>query len=376
MSSRVPIRKPPTSSSSSRKPQVPIRKGQRVGTNAKGVEDGYLYVAGVRDPSKRVTEFRTDQDVCPICHTDRQFNQNLRLLVSPCYHKMCESCIDRLFTLGPEPCPQCGRILRKVNFAHQTFEDLRVEKEVAVRRRMAQVFNKRSEDFESDKEYDNYLEEVEDLTFNLLNDIDVEKTESRITAFQKSNAGLIATNQEKSALEAMSQNEREEIERRSREERMRMVEESERIEREEEERIKKDVTEALARGDGKRAREIEMNGRTAKQSRQEALFKFIPPSLLQSSNTSNEDNIQHSPLSPSYNGPFIPIPYSNPETNQYNQWFEIQQLQGYYLDSRSQVNFVKDDKDEKIRGGGWDLNLFWEMEIREAVQGLGIEPLQ
>jgi len=50
---------------------------------------------------------------------------------------MCESCIDRLFTLGPEPCPQCGRILRKVNFAHQTFEDLKVEKEVAVRRRMA-----------------------------------------------------------------------------------------------------------------------------------------------------------------------------------------------------------------------------------------------
>lgn len=76
--------------------------------------------------------------MCPVCHTDRQFNKNLRLLVSPCYHKMCESCIDRLFTLGPEPCPQCGRILRKVNFAHQTFEDLKVEKEVAVRRRMAE----------------------------------------------------------------------------------------------------------------------------------------------------------------------------------------------------------------------------------------------
>jgi CDK-activating kinase assembly factor MAT1 len=28
--------------------------------------------------------------------------------------------------------------LRKINFAHQTFEDLKVEKEVAVRRRMAE----------------------------------------------------------------------------------------------------------------------------------------------------------------------------------------------------------------------------------------------
>ncbi|WWC63827.1 CDK-activating kinase assembly factor MAT1 [Kwoniella dejecticola CBS 10117] len=375
MSSRVPMRRAPAaSSSSSRKPQIIQKKGQRVGTNAKGTEDGYLYVAGVKDPSKRVSEFRTDQDVCPICHTDRQFNQNLRLLVSPCYHKMCESCIDRLFTLGPEPCPQCGRILRKVNFAHQTFEDLKVEKEVAVRRRMAQVFNKRRDDFGSDKEYDNYLEEVEDLTFNLLNDIDIDKTEKRIQEFQKSNASLIATNQEKAALEAMSQTEREEVERRAREERMRMVEEAERIEREEEERAKKDVTEALARGESKRAREIELNARNAKQARQEALFKFIPPALLQS--TANpEDEVVHLPTSPSYHGPFVPIPYSDPTTLPQYGWYEMKE--GDYVDGRSGVQFVLDESKngEKVRGGGWDLRLFWEMEVRCAVEGLGVEPL-
>lgn len=49
----------------------------------------------------------------------------------------CESCIDRLFTLGPAPCPLCNKILRKLAFTPQTFEDLEVEKEVAVRRRMA-----------------------------------------------------------------------------------------------------------------------------------------------------------------------------------------------------------------------------------------------
>jgi CDK-activating kinase assembly factor MAT1 len=64
----------------------------------------------------------------------------MRLLVSPCYHRMCESCIDRLYSLGPEPCPApgCGRLLRKMNFQHQTFEDLKVEREVSVRRRMAE----------------------------------------------------------------------------------------------------------------------------------------------------------------------------------------------------------------------------------------------
>lgn len=49
----------------------------------------------------------------------------------------CESCIDRLFTLGPAPCPICNKILRKLAFTPQTFEDLTVEKEVAIRRRIA-----------------------------------------------------------------------------------------------------------------------------------------------------------------------------------------------------------------------------------------------
>ena len=78
--------------------------GAKGGTKA---DEGYLYVAGVRDASQRVSEYRVcpadltgtrllcadhcfqaETDVCPVCHTDRQFNKNLRLLVSPCYHKM------------------------------------------------------------------------------------------------------------------------------------------------------------------------------------------------------------------------------------------------------------------------------------------------
>ena len=49
----------------------------------------------------------------------------------------CESCIDRLYTLGPAPCPVCGKTLKKMTFIPQTFEDLVVEKEVAVRRKLA-----------------------------------------------------------------------------------------------------------------------------------------------------------------------------------------------------------------------------------------------
>lgn len=49
----------------------------------------------------------------------------------------CESCIERIFNLGPAPCPTCGVLNRKSGFGGQTFEDLKVEEEVDIRRRVA-----------------------------------------------------------------------------------------------------------------------------------------------------------------------------------------------------------------------------------------------
>lgn len=46
-----------------------------------------------------------------------------------------------------------------------------------------------------------------------------------------------------------------------------------------------------------------------------------------------------------------------------------------YIDGRSGVSFVKEDKEGKVRGGGFELRTFWEMEIRSAIEGLGVEPL-
>ncbi|KAL1409045.1 TFIIH/NER complex subunit [Vanrija albida] len=339
---------------------------------SRGNDDGYLYVAGVRDPSKRMTEYRTEEDTCPVCHTDRQFDKNLRLLVSPCYHKMCESCIDRLFTLGPAPCPQCQKVLRKANFAHQTFEDLKVEKEISVRRRMAENFNKRADDFPTRKEYDDYLEDVEDMTFNLLNDIDVAATEARIAAYARDNASLIATNQHKAAMESLSQNEREDIERRARAERMRMIEEAERVEAAEEARARSAAVEAISRGSSEDANAIMSKYHSAKEARAAALAATVPPSLA-ALYGSKEDDTEHSPTSPSYAGPYVPIPYSDPDKADYTHWYDAKDS---YADGRSGVIWAKEDREGKVRGGGWDLQLFWEMEIRSAVESLSIEPLR
>ncbi|KAG2149336.1 CDK-activating kinase assembly factor MAT1-domain-containing protein [Suillus clintonianus] len=134
---------------------------------------------GVKDASGRTTEYFSMDDQCPVCKSDRYLNPKLRLLVSSCYHKMCESCIDRLFTLGPAPCPICQKVLRKLAFTPQTFEDLTVEKEIAVRRRIAKEFNKRREDFFDLHAYNDYLEEVEDITLKEQEELERQEKEQR-----------------------------------------------------------------------------------------------------------------------------------------------------------------------------------------------------
>ncbi|KAI9012836.1 CDK-activating kinase assembly factor MAT1-domain-containing protein [Gaertneriomyces semiglobifer] len=105
-----------------------------------------------------------DPDTCPVCKSDRYLNPTMKLLVSPCFHKMCENCINRLFLQGPAPCPICKVTLRKSNFVAQTFEDLYVEKEVQIRKRVSRIYNKRLEDFKGNlRAYNDYLEEVEDI---------------------------------------------------------------------------------------------------------------------------------------------------------------------------------------------------------------------
>ncbi|KAL9102741.1 MAG: hypothetical protein Q9163_002138 [Psora crenata] len=146
--------------------------------------------------NKKLTNI-CNKDICPVCKSSRYLNPNMRFLVNPeCYHKMCESCVDRIFSQGPAPCPVagCARTLRKQRFRRQTFEDLMIEREVDIRRRVAEVFNRRQEEFLDLRAYNDYLEKVENLTFNLVNNIDVKETEAMLAAYAAQNKGSIAQN--------------------------------------------------------------------------------------------------------------------------------------------------------------------------------------
>ncbi|KAH9607535.1 hypothetical protein KSS87_017465 [Heliosperma pusillum] len=65
-------------------------------------------------------------------------------------------------------------------------------KEISIRRRITSIFNKREDDFPSLTEYNDYLEEVEDMTWNLIEGRDVVAIEAKIAKYEEENKEQIA----------------------------------------------------------------------------------------------------------------------------------------------------------------------------------------
>lgn len=74
-------------------------------------------------------------------------------------------------------------------------------KEVAIRRRITNIYNKREEDFLSLRDYNDYLEEVEDMTYKLVEGIDVPAIEANIAKYQEENAEQIINSRARKAEE-------------------------------------------------------------------------------------------------------------------------------------------------------------------------------
>lgn len=132
---------------------------------------------------------------CPICKSDVYLNPSMRIFVSSCYHKLCETCLNRIFSQGSAACPTCKTtILRKSNFSLQVFEDLTVEKEVRIRKLISSYLNKGPQDFPTEEEYNNYLEFLEETISNLVSDQKVSETFALLEKFRADNLQVVAKN--------------------------------------------------------------------------------------------------------------------------------------------------------------------------------------
>ncbi|QSZ29763.1 hypothetical protein DSL72_004280 [Monilinia vaccinii-corymbosi] len=194
-------------------------------------------------------------DICPICKSNRYLNPSLQFLINPeCYHKMCSTCVDRIFTSGPAPCPvpHCGRTLRKKGFKAAFFADLAIERECDIRRKVGEVFNRSEDDFETLLDFNNYLQETEDLVFDLVNGKGKTRqdAEDKLRRFREANRGAIEENKLARLREVEMEKRREMEEKEMARQRRLAAMREEAEEKADVEKTRKQVLDQLATGNG------------------------------------------------------------------------------------------------------------------------------
>lgn len=319
--------------------------------------------------SLRVTDPASES--CPVCKSSRYLNSNLRFLVNPeCYHKMCESCVDRIFSHGPAQCPipGCKRTLRKHRFRVQTFEDIKVEREVDIRKKIATVFNKREDDFEDLRAYNDYLNDVEDITFNLVEGIDVEESNRRLEAYRTSHADEIAANEHLAQEEKLSYKELQKQERQQARMRREAAHREEEEERREAAENKRDVLARLASGTedaetiAREGQQVQLKRRLDRQAAAEKQKR------LQSSDAMNNgsSNIVIKGLKsrkapePEIIDPFGGLSFAG------RQYYNLQDNYSWEV--------VRNPRNDKVvKAGGYDvMEQFGTRALCEAFSGLGV----
>ncbi|KAI1103662.1 CDK-activating kinase assembly factor MAT1-domain-containing protein [Jackrogersella minutella] len=228
-------------------------------------------------------------DVCPVCRRQKYFNPDLSFLINPeCYHPMCMRCVDFIFGKGPAQCPHpgCTKTLRQRGFHAAFFKDLKVEREVDVRRRVQAVFNNTEDDFVSLQDYNDYLQQVEELTFDLVQGGEAERrgAEKKLVAYEQKHREEIEKNRRRGRDAEAQRKQREAAEAEAaRQRRLEEQREEERA-RAEEATTNAEVMEALARGEPGTAAEIQARIVAQKRARVAAIAGSRFPSLARPTN--------------------------------------------------------------------------------------------
>ncbi|KAM8921751.1 CDK-activating kinase assembly factor MAT1 [Pelodytes ibericus] len=182
---------------------------------------------------------------CPRCKTTKYRNPSLKLLVNVCGHTLCESCVELLFVRGSGTCQECNTPLRKSNFKVQLFEDPTIDKEVEIRKKILKIYNKRDEDFPSLRDYNDFLEEIEEIVYNLTNNVDIDNTRRKIELYQKENKDTIQKNKVKMTREQEELEEALEVERHGNEQRKILLQKEEHLQQMLKKKNKQDLLDQL-----------------------------------------------------------------------------------------------------------------------------------
>lgn len=243
-------------------------------------------------------------------------------------------------------------------------------------------FNKQREDFPDLKSYNDYLEEVEDistlilfwyqppasthsyLAFNLINDIDVEETHKRIAKYRQENAALIQSNIQREQDYAKALQEADEAAKRERHVRAEELRQAEELERHAIEAEKQALIDSLEQSDAD-AHRLVAKSRAEAVKRAKERTRDANRAVHQSAAT-----LLRSRAAQSANVPDVPHVPLQDDWDAYEDKYSL--LNSYY-DPVSEA--VRKDREGIMRAGGYRVEDAWERAVRSAVAGLDIPPL-
>ncbi|KAI9894827.1 MAG: TFIIH/NER complex subunit [Vezdaea aestivalis] len=286
-----------------------------------------------------------------------------------CYHKMCSSCIDRIFSAGPALCPiaGCGKTLRKAKFRAQTFSDIAVEREVDIRKKLAAVFNSREEDFETAADYNQYLEDVETMTFDVIGGgPEVDSTWAKIRAYENANADKIAINADLAAADLLSAEERQFARKEAARQRREIARRQEDADRTEREEIRTELIDQLAMGKDavKLAERQRVKLKKSSAARKGAVDDTDNLTRAATGGVLEFSGLRRTHLSKVHEmevKPYSPFQGGRPTF-------------GYHIVQSSYENPYMDmvTKQENIIAGGYDLKEYFRETVCEALGGFGV----
>jgi CDK-activating kinase assembly factor MAT1 len=145
---------------------------------------------------------------CAICGTAESDSSNLGATATlqtnatvRCGHQFCNACIDREMARRREfPCPICKTLVKRVTLTQRTLDAVQCEKDTSWRRRLLAVYNKTESDFATLKEYNDYLEEVEDMIYAIVNEEpNAEECKAKIKEYEQAHRTEIVIRQSQRA---------------------------------------------------------------------------------------------------------------------------------------------------------------------------------
>ena len=237
-------------------------------------------------------------------------------------------------------------------------------------------FNRRQEEFTTLLAYNNYLEEIETLTFNLLYNIDVKATEQKLASYAQQNARSISRNQELQTQE--SANAEAQLAAQKEQAKLRRAEalREEEDERREREEGKRELVQRLAAGKGDADEIVQDTQRVQLKKSSARGEKARLAQLKQQSQARSDrfkaDNGTAAAAAFTIEG-LKPVEEAEPETP-YDPFGGMRFERDYYVlqEDYEHPSLERLKTDPQSTAGGYDVREYYARTMLEAFSGLGV----